>query len=906
MTVNYIPTTWVNGTTPARNETNLNKQEQGILDAVTQANTNEANIATAATNIAVLEEKSNVIGEPSGFDHNLPLTMGVIELSPDGTKIVACDWNGNVTTRSDGLFYDGSSANAREFAISPVTVGDGGDGTFTIWIGGIKTVLSSTQKVTFLNQSGMQYVYFAAAGVLSSSDTLSYSYFEKEPIVSVVYGNAGDQELVIFGNERHGIKIRGFDHMYNHKFEGCRYESGMELQGVANGGTTYTQITSGVAYDEDLIMNPKQQTDAPFLWRDGLYWNVQADSTSIAYLDTGVAQFNCDTAYVNYGTSGVDYTATGSYELRDVTGNDRMIMFFILTNDCEFPYSKVLGQKVYANSAGARADVESAFSELKLDGLPSPEILALFAVIVDSVGQVDDISAEEVMVDLRRAKEGGTGTVSGVATIHNDTTDRDVVDAHPQGAITDLVSDLAAKADLTDLLIPDNRTTESVTFAKHSGLFDSTNIIDIINEVWDAGYTQVTATWDNGYISHGKIQVPYDSSFPLSCSGTFDFDMVGTYEWYTDKDVPSGFEFTVYNGAYNYIIATKALEDNGWYRWTAVVPDSNYKFVRLDPVNEYDVDHYSMYLIDRIAPVDVQLLSTEETKAIISTSGLSTSSGYFEHDNSQEIPTIEYVKNRLPIADGVTIESATEIPATSTAASLQDVFSDAWDSSFATSGYVLDPNSVGGITYNAGVITIADLNQNAYIMRHNPKTTGINGGIYKIITNQYIGDSAASGYFAYRTNGKYFYSYATTPVELQNGYWLYTLLISENAEYYELFVRSYVQTFNLEISFVKTAEYTDRQVLTTINTQAATGVTVDLSNPHGTMYNRASANSGTTYTATNLVIGGYAKCLINAATEPTVTGAIKIESPDFQPNTDMDLVIYTDDGTNVEYYFLER
>jgi len=83
-----------------------------------------------------------------------------------------------------------------------------------------------------------------------------------------------------------------------------------------------------------------------------------------------------------------------------------------------------------------------------------------------------------------------------------------------------------------------------------------------------------------------------------------------------------------------------------------------------------------------------------------------------------------------------------------------------------------------------------------------------------------------------------------------------------------------------------------------------TGTVLDLDKVTGTYYDMASANTSTTYTTANLITGGFTKTLINAASEPTVTGATKISSPTFQVSTDMYLVTYTYDGTNVEYYFL--
>ena len=78
---------------------------------------------------------------------------------------------------------------------------------------------------------------------------------------------------------------------------------------------------------------------------------------------------------------------------------------------------------------------------------------------------------------------------------------------------------------------------------------------------------------------------------------------------------------------------------------------------------------------------------------------------------------------------------------------------------------------------------------------------------------------------------------------------------------------------------------------------------VSLINPMGEYY-VASANSATTYTTTNADhAGGWALVLINAATEPTVTGGTKIPGADFAASTDMHMIVFYD-GAGVKFYFL--
>ena len=83
-----------------------------------------------------------------------------------------------------------------------------------------------------------------------------------------------------------------------------------------------------------------------------------------------------------------------------------------------------------------------------------------------------------------------------------------------------------------------------------------------------------------------------------------------------------------------------------------------------------------------------------------------------------------------------------------------------------------------------------------------------------------------------------------------------------------------------------------------------TGTNIDLSSSNGTYYNMSSANTATTYTTFAERTGGWAVVRINAASEPTVTGATKIAGSTFASSTDMHLFIQYF-GTTVQYFFAE-
>lgn len=86
-------------------------------------------------------------------------------------------------------------------------------------------------------------------------------------------------------------------------------------------------------------------------------------------------------------------------------------------------------------------------------------------------------------------------------------------------------------------------------------------------------------------------------------------------------------------------------------------------------------------------------------------------------------------------------------------------------------------------------------------------------------------------------------------------------------------------------------------------TKTDTGTTIDLSS--NTQDNFLSASSATTFTLVNIEIGGYAEVLINAATEPVVTGATKFpNTASFIASTDMILCVKDFNGIR-KFWFVE-
>ena len=178
----------------------------------------------------------------------------------------------------------------------------------------------------------------------------------------------------------------------------------MNILWLTNWWNNYSSITQWYAYDEDIEMEPLEQTNSPFLYKFWEYWNVLNDWNEISYLVNWVAQFNCDVNYVNYWEEWIDYTASWIFELRNITWNDIWLCIIALTNNIEFPYAKILWQKIYANSLAARNDVSNFLNWLLLNWLPSPEFLPIWVVMIDSNWNLVPLSDWSLYVDARDKK----------------------------------------------------------------------------------------------------------------------------------------------------------------------------------------------------------------------------------------------------------------------------------------------------------------------------------------------------------------------------------------------------------------------------------------------------------------------------------------------------------------------
>ena len=372
---------------------------------VVQSNFNDAQ-NTFQGYIDTINQKSIDMVEPNGFIRDRVSTMGILELCTDGTTVYKIDQNSTLTTRTDGKFATGTAfevaATARTFAIYPAD----GSPTFSVYANSQLFEIGELQTATIPNVSGLTFVRMGLTGTIEVGQVFSFDYFEDTPIISLVYSNVTSNELVLFADERHGIQMDGMTHRYLHYTQGAKYNSGMSILGLVENTATFSGVSSGTAYDEDIYMSVPTQTTLPSMYIDGTAWRMTAADNKVGLLVSNVAQANTSTL--------------GNYTLTPLQGTECSLVFMMFTNNKLYPFTKIIGQEIYATLADAQVDITNAPSKTLFSGMPTPEFFPIGVAIVNAAGQMQKLIDGSDYLDLRSVKIGSNIAISGSATYHDE------------------------------------------------------------------------------------------------------------------------------------------------------------------------------------------------------------------------------------------------------------------------------------------------------------------------------------------------------------------------------------------------------------------------------------------------------------------------------------------------------
>lgn len=324
--------------------------------------------------------------EPSGFVRHNVETMGIIEFSYDGTVIHKIDNNGIYSTNNSGNFANGTQfeevATPMSFVIYPSS------DYYCFYVSGKKYFGYELKKLEIVG-NGTIYIYFDINGNIGFDIEHSFSFHSYKTIIAYLYINASN--VIIFQDERHGIQMDDATHMYNHFTFGTRYVNGLEINGLVNNGTTFTNITKGMAFDEDITINSDLITQAPFMYsgNDGK-WVIESSKSNVIPYKTGT--------YAMYNRDNLN----GTFSLVELGSNEFTAVLFVLTNNGINKITKLVGRKKFTGISNAKITIKTCLEGLFLNNLPSPEFLPLFAVLVNRTGQIQTLDNGTLIYDFRK------------------------------------------------------------------------------------------------------------------------------------------------------------------------------------------------------------------------------------------------------------------------------------------------------------------------------------------------------------------------------------------------------------------------------------------------------------------------------------------------------------------------
>ena len=363
-------------------------------------------------------------GDPSNDEFYHLSTADIFTINNSKEAIEATNEPTGFPNRTDSfIFFD---EETRLFSISADDDNPSGSGSFEIWQKGVKYTIEGPVTFEIADTSGYTYIYFDEGeidGVLNPTHLQLDTAIENYVLAGIIYWNANTNEVVIFGDERHGLIMSGATHHYLHDTIGAKYQTGFTaadyiLNTKSNAALTFT-VVDGRFYDEDLEIDvtddgtgtdPYTQilntSDAliPVMYRDAVDGSWAEDPPSdLPYKNNGV-----DTNLNWNEESG------GAFIQTPLVSNRYMSYTLISTNDRVNPVKMIQGQATYISKTAA---LEGAETEIIAFGeFPSTEIILLYRFIMQSGNFTGDKNAQIVeVIDYRATTLLGSGAI---ATAH--------------------------------------------------------------------------------------------------------------------------------------------------------------------------------------------------------------------------------------------------------------------------------------------------------------------------------------------------------------------------------------------------------------------------------------------------------------------------------------------------------
>jgi len=358
----------------------------------------ELNTITDITNLPpAVEQASKYL---SGFDREETETMGIIQYCHEASTGVVYQIHADahtalVTLTSQTHFADGTTAIADK---TIAQYHESGETQFSYWYQGELVEVTTLKTLDMSASTFGGYVRYGADGELAIA-TSAHEMIVHHTLLAMVYWNGDTDELLWLACERHGHILDPMAHKNLHFTTGFAHTAGCDITGIANNGSTFTEIGSGTVADEDIPSYLAAASTAPFAYKEGAngYWNFTSDDNAVGYKTTGLVWNNEDSG--GAGVWGLDLIPGDT---------DYQIMTIWMSNNKLHPFLKIIGQGYWGSRNDARARTDSYVNILKTEGMPSQEMRPIASMIVHhrTDAKIEDGTNDEVWFDHRRSDAG--------------------------------------------------------------------------------------------------------------------------------------------------------------------------------------------------------------------------------------------------------------------------------------------------------------------------------------------------------------------------------------------------------------------------------------------------------------------------------------------------------------------
>jgi hypothetical protein len=286
-----------------------------------------------------------------------------------------------------------------EISFSGNAVTISGTTGYEYYIKGVKytRAAGSSDSVNITDSSeGLQFVYFDGE-TLTHSTSFTNELLSDYAYVAALYWDDTNNQIIYFGDERHGIIMDSATHLNMHLTRGTQYISGLGLSDltVDGGGSSNNDVKfgvgSGVVLDEDLFHSIAATTSGstiPVFYRDGSGDWRSATASGYAFLEgaTPLPKYNL-------------YSG-GTWTQPEIASSDFVLYHIFATNDPDQPIVSIMGQNTYDTNTLARLGAADELQSLQLGGMPFVEFVALATVIIEGdTTFTNDVNAQIISTD---------------------------------------------------------------------------------------------------------------------------------------------------------------------------------------------------------------------------------------------------------------------------------------------------------------------------------------------------------------------------------------------------------------------------------------------------------------------------------------------------------------------------